>query len=247
MTSAKELLRQVCPPLAWRALSAAKRIANQTRRARTVRGDPSATQQDLEIYWDAEFASALETWGIGSVWREIEFLASGWTGRVLDVGCGTGKTMEVLKRFSNIEVYGIDISDFLVKKALERGIPADRVRVADATALSFGDGEFEFAYSIGSLEHFTEAGIEQCISECSRVTRGSAFHMVPVSRSGADEGWLKTSQQSYFNNSIDWWMRRMSTSYANVIVLDSSWSGERSIGKWLIGLRNAKVEGRSAT
>jgi len=212
-----------------RALLSVRRSRNQPY---------SVTEQDLEIYWDAEFANSLETWGIGNVWHEVKFLALGWRGRVLDVGCGTGKTMEVLAEFPHLDVFGIDISDFLVKKAMERGILPHKIGVGDATSLKYGDREFDHAYSIGSLEHFTEDGIEKCISECQRITKRSAFHMVPVSRSGRDEGWLKTPHQSYYNNSVDWWRRKMALSYSQIIVLDSLWQGEHAVGKWLVGVQD---------
>ena len=41
-------------------------------------------------------------------------------------------------------------------KAVERGIPIEKLKVCDATELPYEDDYFNYSYSIGSLEHFTE-------------------------------------------------------------------------------------------
>jgi hypothetical protein len=59
------------------------------------------------------------------------------------------------------------------------------------------------------------------------------MHMIPVSRSGRDEGWLKT-HQSFHNNSVDWWLARYRTAYDRVHVLESAWNDKISVGKWFL-------------
>jgi ubiquinone/menaquinone biosynthesis C-methylase UbiE len=189
--------------------------------------------QSLDIYWDDEFSGILETWGEGNVWSEIEFLAVNCHGKILDVACGTGKVMEKLKRFRALELYGCDISDALINKAINRGLPVDRLIVCDATKTEYPDGMFDYAYSIGSLEHFTEKGIEKCISECFRITTKAAFHNVPVSRDNADHGWIRRTQ-SYYNNSQEWWLNKFKACYSDVYVLNSLWEDDISIGKWFV-------------
>lgn len=185
------------------------------------------------MYWDDDMAKLLETWGEGNVWNEIQFLMVNCEGKVLDIACGTGKTMEIVSKLPQLDVYGCDISDFLISKALERGIKSERLVVCDATKTNYPDNFFEYAYSIGSLEHFTEDGIVSFIKECYRITLKTSFHMIPVSRSGRDEGWMKT-YQSFYNNSVTWWLNRYKTAYANVQVLESTWKDDISVGKWFI-------------
>ncbi len=60
--------------------------------------------------------------------------------------------------------------------------------------------------------------------------------MLPISRSGHDEGWLKTFQ-SFHNNSVAWWVSKFRTAYPQVYVLDSSYEDELSFGKWFICLK----------
>jgi len=189
--------------------------------------------QNLDIYWDPQFAQVLETWGDGNVWDEIQFLMVNCRGTVLDVACGTGKTIALLSKFPEIVVYGCDISDFLIQKAVDRGIPPGRLKICDATRMDYADGFFDYSYSIGSLEHFTVDGISQVISECYRTTKFISCHQVPVSRSGKNEGWTKTLQ-SFHNNSVEWWLEKFARSYDKVRVLDSRWQDDISVGKWFV-------------
>lgn len=232
-SSVKDVVRQVCPPTIWRAL----RRFRQTAIGAPLRIGGKPQEQDLDIYWTDEMARTLETWGAGNVWHEIVFLLANCRGRVLDIACGTGKTIVINSQLPEIELYGCDISDLLIQKAIDRGIEASRLKVGDATRMDYEDNSFDYSYSIGSLEHFTEEGIGRFISECYRVTRSGSFHMLPVSRSGEDEGWIKT-EQSFYNNSVGWWLTKFREVYENVTELDSLWNDAHSVGKWFICTRD---------
>jgi len=192
--------------------------------------------QELEIYWDEQFALTLETWGEGNAWNEIQSLLVNCRGRVLDIACGTGKVLEILKSYQMLELYGCDISPYLIGKAINRGIQKNRVIACDATRLPYKNNFYDYSYSIGSLEHFTEQGIEMFISECYRVTKFNSCHMIPVTRSGNDEGWVNMTQ-SFFYNSIDWWMRKFKLSYSTVLTLESQWNDDVSTGKWFVCIK----------
>jgi len=218
--------------------NALKQVIKDAVGARHDPGTPfqrgaNPTEQSLGVYWEDKMAQALETWGENNSWHEIVFLMAGLQGKVLDIACGTGKVMEVLDHKLGLQPTGCDISDFLLEKAQLRGIPKERLFLEDATKMSFADGQFDYGYSIGSLEHFTEDGISLFMKECHRVVRKSTFHMIPVSRSGQDEGWLKTNQ-SFFNNSVSWWLEKYGSAYARVDVLDSLWNDDLSVGKWFL-------------
>lgn len=224
----KDLLRQIIPPLLWRGLRSL-----HTHIAVPSRPRLTSSQQDLDVYWDPRMAEMLEHWGEGNAWDEIQLLLVGRKGKVLDIACGTGKVMSLLGKFPDLEIHGCDISDMLLEKAIARGIPPDRLVVTDATNMKYSDSDFDWGYSIGSLEHFTEDGIVRFLKECHRVVRSATFHMVPVSRSGRDEGWIKTFQ-SYHNNSVEWWIEKCRSVYPRVQALDSSWSDTISLGKWFV-------------
>jgi ubiquinone/menaquinone biosynthesis C-methylase UbiE len=206
------------------------KIKQRLRRGTT---NQSPKVQDLDIYWDQGFVNSLETWGEKTVWLEIQFLLANLQGRVLDIACGTGRAIWLLRKFDALDVYGCDLSDLNIKRAAETGISLDRLRVCDATETPYPDDSFDYSYSIGSLEHFTEDGVSKFIKETSRITRKNSFHQVPTSRSNENEGWLQLDQ-SYFNNQVDWWLEKFAAVYDDVIVLDSSWQDPISVGKWFV-------------
>lgn len=195
--------------------------------------DLDSTKQDLNLYWEDSFADILEIWGEEHVWNEIQLLMINLKGRVLDIACGTGVVIKKLQRNGNLDLYGFDISDLLIKRAISKGIAATQLSVCDATKTFYSDNFFDYSYSIGSLEHFTEDGIGNFISESARYTQIASFHMIPVSKSGLNEGWLKT-KQSFHNNSEKWWADQFLLYYDSIHIINSSWRDEISEGKWII-------------
>ncbi len=204
-----------------------------TKSLRSKRGD----HQDLDVYFDEKFADELENWGTNqSTWPEIGFLLGGRSGLALDLACGSGRAYEFLKKNEKLEYHGCDISATLIQRAVQRGIDARRLRVLDATKLDYPNKMFDFVFSIGSLEHFTESGLAATIFEAKRVCRGINFHMVPVAASGFDEGWI-TAKQSYWNNNERWWLDHFAQAFGDrVWIMNSKWADRRSRGIWLVSL-----------
>jgi ubiquinone/menaquinone biosynthesis C-methylase UbiE len=223
----KGLARDLCPPLLWRSMAVARRWL--TPHFQPARSDG----QDLELYWDAEMAAVLESWGEGTAWTEIQLLMAARHGRVLDIACGTGKVIASLAGQTTLDLHGCDISDLLIGKAIARGIALEQLVICDATSMPYQNDEFDYSYSIGSLEHFTTSGIEKVLADAARVTKIGSFHMVPTARSGQDEGWLKT-YQSFHNCSQEWWAQRFRRYFPSVTVINSRWEDRISIGKWFV-------------
>ena len=228
----KSIAKQLVPPLLWSALSSARARAQALRSP----GAANPGEQSLDDYWDPKMAEMLDHWGEDNVWIDVQLLFANTSGRVLDIACGTGKVMELLAANRAIEVHGFDISDMLIDKAAARGIARERLRVCDATKMSYADDAFDFGYSIGSLEHFTEDGLIACLNECRRVVRGTSYHQIPVSADGRDHGWIRTFQ-SYYNNSADWWLERFGSVFPGVRAIDSTWRDTISTGKWFVCTR----------
>lgn len=228
----RDELKSAAAHLAARAKGVAERVIGRPI------GGAAPSEQDLGVYWDPKMAALLETWGIGNAWNEIQLLLLNVEGSVLDIACGTGKVMTLLAPYKRLEVHGFDISDFLIQKAIDRGIPRDRLKIADATATGYADRAFDYGYSIGSLEHFTDDGILAFAKETHRIIRRASFHQVPTSRSGKDEGWIKTLQ-SYHNNSVGWWLERLHSAFSTVHVFDSAWNDKISVGKWFACIEGA--------
>ncbi len=226
----KKFIKLFCPPILLSIIRKFKRKAKQNK----FISNPDSSNQDLDIYWTDDMANQLETWGIDNTWNEIECLLVKCKGKVLDIACGTGVNIKALERFEFLDLYGFDISDLLLQKARDKGIRNDKLKLADATKTDYSNDEFDYSYSIGSLEHFTEEGIELFLKECSRYTSKASFHMIPVSENNLNNGWIKRGQ-SYFNNSENWWLEKYQKHFSKVYVINSGWKDvEVSIGKWFV-------------
>jgi ubiquinone/menaquinone biosynthesis C-methylase UbiE len=235
----KKLIKSLCPPIIWTRMASLKRSQPANRLVKYVeislqfQNLENPEMQDLDLYWTPAMAKILDEWGTESVWNEIQLLLSCCKGKVLDIACGTGKTMELLRKFTDVEIYGCDISDLLIQKGIERGIDPEKLLICDATCTSYFDNQFDYSFSIGSLEHFTLEGIDAFIKESHRITSKVSFHMIPTSRSQINEGWMKTIQ-SFFNNSDEWWMAKYKRYYKKVEMVNSKWSDDISFGRWFI-------------
>jgi ubiquinone/menaquinone biosynthesis C-methylase UbiE len=226
-----QFIDDFCPPILKRKLWQLKSRWMQSHFVAVQ--SAQVQEQELDVYWNQSMADALELWGRGSVWDEIQYLLINCQGKVLDIACGPGGTMLVLAPYQNLDLHGIDISDLLINQAIKRGVDQVLLRVGDATSMPYGDNSFDYGYSIGSLEHFTEQGILNMLAECKRVVGKASFHMIPVSRDDKNQGWLKTVQ-GFHNNSVEWWMDKYKSAYSDVTVLSSRWEDELSVGKWFI-------------
>ena len=228
----KKIVKLILPPIIFNFLKFLRKKIKKKKFFMTT-----SKKQKLDVYYEKEMAEILEVWGAKSVWIEIQHFLLHKKGKILDIACGTGKVTEILSKKLNMnEVYGCDVSDFLIEKAAKRGIPKDKLKVTDAINLSYDDNYFDYCYSIGSLEHFTEDGIEKFLRSSKRVTKYTGFHMVPVSKSNKNEGWVTDDYQSYFNNSEEWWRSKCEKVFDKVLILDSTWESSESnqTGKWLI-------------
>jgi ubiquinone/menaquinone biosynthesis C-methylase UbiE len=229
----KQTLKSFIPPIVMQMRNKLKAGAVKNNNTKFHRPKDKSSQE-LDIYWTDDMANQLENWGKNHTWNEIECLLVNCSGKVLDIACGTGVNIVAMSKFEKLEIHGFDISDFLIQKSLDKGIPAERLKVMDATKTTYADNEFDYSYSIGSLEHFTEEGIEAFLNEASRYTSKASFHMIPTSESDTDEGWLRTNQ-SFHNNSVAWWLKRYTKYFSKVYVINSGYKDQGlSYGKWFI-------------
>jgi len=209
------------------------RISSRLNKSST-KSKPKA--QQLDVYWDESFKNELAFWGEDNVWKEIEFLLSHSKGKVVDMCCGVGGTIKQLKKYPNLDIYGFDISDYLIDGAIKSGINPNKLKVANAIDTKYENDFFNYSYSIGSLEHFIEEEIESFLLETSRITKIASFHQIPVSRDRKFEGWLDLDQ-SYFNKPEAWWLKKFKKHFKEVSVIDSTWNDPISFGKWFICIK----------
>ena len=108
------------------------------------------------------------------------------SGRVLDVGCGTG----YLTQHLGGEVVGLDQSAAMLDIARERIPWADFVR-GDALNMQFADGSFDLVFASSFYGLLGEPQRERFLDEARRVG-GESFVVEPTrlfSQGGQSEGW----------------------------------------------------------
>ena len=222
----KSIVKEFVPPVVF---SLRRKLHNKL-----INLGEKPTQQDLDIYWDENYANTLDSWGKGTVWVEIVLIFLTLEGKVLDMACATGSAIEILsKKNSNIDIYGFDISDLLINIAIEKGIDETKLKVADATVTTYLENEFDYSYSIGALAHFTLEGINLFLKNAAFYTKKFSFHQIPINKYETDNGWVKY-EESYFQNSTEWWLKKFEKYFSKVDVLESTWTGYELIGKWFI-------------
>ncbi|MDI3403736.1 class I SAM-dependent methyltransferase [Streptomyces cavernicola] len=99
----------------------------------------------------------------------------------LDLCCGTGAGLDVLRAVCRRRATGLDFSaGMLARAAADRaGEPAQLVR-GDARALPFAAGAFDLAVSFGAFGHFLPAERPGLFAEVHRVLRPGGAFAFPV-------------------------------------------------------------------
>ena len=88
--------------------------------------------------------------------------------RILDVGCGTGATIEWLRQFAGTHpVVGIDLSPAAVRLASRSG----RTAISAAEGLPFANASFDLIYCADMVQHLELAERTAALAEFHRVLR----------------------------------------------------------------------------
>jgi len=137
------------------------------------------------------------TLGLDRRWRKRA--VHGLHGNVLDVACGTGDmVVELMKH--GCEVTGIDLSEEMLAIARQK-VPSAAVRVANAEALPFADGEFDAvtcAFGVRNFVHL-EAGLREML----RVLKPGG-KLVILELATPDSPLIKSFYRLYARRVIPW-------------------------------------------
>lgn len=105
--------------------------------------------------------------------------------RILEVGCGNGTNLKILKeRFgANVKLYGIDISAARIETGKEYwGDKLDGIELKEASATDlsiYTDGTFDIVYSVCALEQITYR-LHEAVSEMVRLSNAKIVCVEPV-------------------------------------------------------------------
>jgi O-antigen chain-terminating methyltransferase len=85
-------------------------------------------------------------------------------GRVLDLGCGRGEFMELLKE-NGIEAMGFDINEEMIDICLDKGLPCQKGDILEKLA-ECEDGSFSGIFSSQVIEHLPPAYLSRMVELC---------------------------------------------------------------------------------
>jgi len=93
----------------------------------------------------------------------------------LDVGCGTGDLVAMLRKFG-IDAYGVEISEHALELADKHVRPF--LKKGDVIKLPYKEGEFDLVLTFDVLEHLDRGKIKNAINESIRISRKFIMHKI---------------------------------------------------------------------
>ncbi|MDR3075514.1 MAG: class I SAM-dependent methyltransferase [Candidatus Methanoplasma sp.] len=122
--------------------------------------------------WERFYREHRRPWrGIGNVTLDIEPGS-----KVLDIGCGNGKTVAALIKMG-MDVTGLDFSDSAISYCMDAFGDKARFSVAGCEHMPFPDDSFDAVTAVHVLEHLDDVQLRDTVAEISRVLlpRGIVF------------------------------------------------------------------------
>jgi SAM-dependent methyltransferase len=143
--------------------------------------------------WDASYYDGPAPWDVGRPQPTVARLAleGGFTGTVLDAGCGTGEN-SLLVAALGLPVLGVDVAETALsmarEKAAERGIPAE-FAWADALRLERLGRRFDTVLDCGLFHSFDGDERPGYVASLASVTgHGATLYVLCFSDVGSDTG-----------------------------------------------------------
>jgi ubiquinone/menaquinone biosynthesis C-methylase UbiE len=158
-----------------------------------------------------EMYAGVPPWDIGRAQPEVVRIieAGGFSGTVIDIGCGTGENaLELSSR--GFDVLGVDASPRAIEmaktKASERGLSA-KFLVADALSLEALDRRFRTALDCGLFHVFEDLERPSYVASLASVLKpGGVLHLLCFSdRQPGSFGPRRVSQQELVDAFADGW------------------------------------------
>jgi len=131
--------------------------------------------------------------------------------KILDIGCGKGfQLYEISLLVPDVEIFGIDISNYAIKNAKEE--VKNRLQVGNANDLPFSDNYFDLVFSITTLHNLHNYDLDQALREMERVGKKNKYLCVESYRSEEEKAnllyWQVTCESFCTPEEWEWWFRQ---------------------------------------
>ena len=160
---------------------------------------PTSHERMTGLPWNASYDNGPPPWDIGRPQPAVELLAAegGFSGAVLDAGCGTGENALYIAALG-LAVLGVDVAETALEsaraKAVLRGIDVEFV-TADALRLGRLERAFDTVLDCGLFHTFNDVERSQYEESLASVTEpGGTLHVLCFSDTGQDLGPHPVSQ-----------------------------------------------------
>lgn len=123
-------------------------------------------------FWENDYSRRGRVWG-----GAVHYLPPFYAGqRVLELGCGNGKTYSALTE-KKCEVVGIDFSSSaaILCRSLAPKTARGEIALADVRHLPFADASFDAVLAFHVIGHLPTAGRVRCAAESARVLRAGGI------------------------------------------------------------------------
>nr|MDQ3341906.1 class I SAM-dependent methyltransferase [Myxococcota bacterium] len=125
------------------------------------------------------------------------FLRTEKATRLLDIGCGTGRTLHQLARaHPSLGLWGVDLSPAYVKVARERARDAT-IAVENAEALPFADGAFDIVTSVYLFHELPRNARRNVVREMHRVLRPGGLLVIEDSAQIAESSEIESALREF--------------------------------------------------
>jgi ubiquinone/menaquinone biosynthesis C-methylase UbiE len=115
-------------------------------------------------HWEKFYTEHKRPWrGVGKVTLDIEPHS-----KVLDLGCGTGKTTAALLKME-MDVTGLDFSPSAISHCISVFGDKAKFTIAECDRMPFPDNYFDAVVAVHILEHLDDSQLRATVKEVSRV------------------------------------------------------------------------------
>lgn len=131
--------------------------------------------EEQKEHWERFYQEHKRPWrGVGKITLDIPEGS-----KVLDIGCGNGKTVSALMK-AGMDVTGLDFSASAISHCIN--VFGDRAKftIAECDHMPFSDDSFDAVTAVHVLEHLNSIQLKDTVSEISRVLVPGGYVFVRV-------------------------------------------------------------------